>query len=376
MNNDSSGDARDLKLGRARVADDADLDEYYRELDRLDSGALWTVANDIEPWEPHSFSAPTLWRWSDLRTQALRSLDLVSPEDAGRRVVYLRNPQRREISAVCGLLFSGIQVMRPGERASAHRHGASALRFVMEGSGGYTVVDGHRVDLHPRDFVLTPGGTWHDHGVDDDGEICLWQDGLDIPLANALEANWYEVHPDHYQGVDHPPNDSAGAFGGPALLPVNYSWDRPYSPLLRYPFDATYESLHRAAAAGIESPFDGVMLRYTNPHTGGHVMATMGAAMQLLRPGEATRAHRHTGNVVYQVAKGSGHSVVGGRRFDWVEKDIFCVPSWTPHAHANASTSDDACLFSFNDFPVLEKLSLWREQALAGAEDHPPLQTA
>ena len=375
MNNDSSGDARDLKLGRARVADDADLDEYYRELDRLDSGALWTVANDIEPWEPHSFSAPTLWRWSDLRTQALRSLDLVSPEDAGRRVVYLRNPQRREISAVCGLLFSGIQVMRPGERASAHRHGASALRFVMEGSGGYTVVDGHRVDLHPRDFVLTPGGTWHDHGVDDDGEICLWQDGLDIPLANALEANWYEVHPDHYQGVDHPPNDSAGAFGGPALLPVNYSWDRPYSPLLRYPFDATYESLHRAAAAGIESPFDGVMLRYTNPHTGGHVMATMGAAMQLLRPGEATRAHRHTGNVVYQVAKGSGHSVVGGRRFDWVEKDIFCVPSWTPHAHANASTSEDACLFSFNDFPVLEKLSLWREQALAGAEDHPPLQT-
>ena len=375
MNNDSSGDARDLKLGRARVADDADLDEYYRELDRLDSGALWTVANDIEPWEPHSFSAPTLWRWSDLRTQALRSLDLVSPEDAGRRVVYLRNPQRREISAVCGLLFSGIQVMRPGERASAHRHGASALRFVMEGSGGYTVVDGHRVDLHPRDFVLTPGGTWHDHGVDDDGEICLWQDGLDIPLANALEANWYEVHPDHYQGVDHPPNDSAGAFGGPALLPVNYSWDRPYSPLLRYPFDATYESLHRAAAAGIESPFDGVMLRYTNPHTGGHVMATMGAAMQLLRPGEATRAHRHTGNVVYQVAKGSGHSFVGGRRFDWVERDIFCVPSWTPHAHANASTSDDACLFSFNDFPVLEKLSLWREQALAGAEDHPPLQT-
>ncbi len=376
MNIHSGGDVRDGRLGRARVADDADLDRYYRELDGLDSGALWTVANDIEPWEPHSFSAPTLWRWSDLRTQALRSLDLVSPDDAGRRVVYLRNPQRREISAVCGLLFSGIQVMRPGERASAHRHGASALRFVMEGSGGYTVVDGHRVDLHPRDFVLTPGGTWHDHGVDDGGEICLWQDGLDIPLANALEANWYEVHPDHYQGVDHPPNDSAGAFGGPALLPATYSWDRPYSPLLRYPFDATYESLQRAAAAGVDSPYDGVMLRYTNPHTGGHVMATMGAAMQMLRPGEATRAHRHTGNVVYQVAKGSGHSVVGGRRFDWVEKDIFCVPSWTPHEHANASTSDDACLFSFNDFPVLEKLALWREQALAGAEDHQPLQTA
>lgn len=365
-------DVRDLELGRARVTDSDDLRSYYGELDRLDTGALWTVANDIEPWEPHSFSAPTLWRWSDLRTQALRSLELVRPEDAGRRVVYLRNPLRREISAVCGLLFSGIQVMRPGERASAHRHGASALRFIMEGSGGYTVVDGHRVDLRHRDFVLTPGGTWHDHGVDDDGDTCLWQDGLDIPLANALEANWYEVHSDNYQGVDHPPNDSTGAFGGPALLPAAHSWDRPYSPLLRYGFDETYEALQRASAAGVESAHDGVMLRYSNPHTGGHVMPTMGAAMQMLRPGEATKAHRHTGNVVYQVAKGSGHSVVAGRRMDWTEKDIFCVPSWAWHEHANGSETDDACLFSFNDFPVLEKLALWREQALAADGGHQP----
>ena len=376
MNTNTIGDDRDLRLGRARVAGNDDLRRYYGELDRLDAGALWTVANDIEPWEPRPFSVPTLWRWSDLRPQALRSVDLVDPDDVGRRVVYLRNPERRDVSAVCGLLFSGIQVMRPGERASAHRHGASALRFIMEGTGGYTVVDGHRVDLRPRDFVLTPGGTWHDHGVDPDGDVCLWQDGLDIPLANALEANWYEVHPDRYQGVDHPVNDSPDAFGGPALLPATYSWDRPYSPLLRYDFGATYESLHRAAAAGVETSFDGVMLRYTNPHTGGHVMATMGAAMQLLRPGEATRAHRHTGNVVYQVAKGSGHSVVGGRRFDWTEKDIFCVPSWTWHEHANASGCDDACLFSFNDFPVLEKLALWREQAFGDAGGHQPLEAA
>ena len=372
MNTRTLDGGRDGQLGRARVADSAHLRQYYDELARLDVDALWTVANDIEPWEPHPFSVPTLWRWSELRPLALRSLDLVSPADAGRRVVYLRNPERGDVSAVCGLLFSGIQVMRPGERASAHRHGASALRFIMEGTGGYTVVDGHRVDLCPRDFVLTPGGTWHDHGVDGDGEICLWQDGLDIPLSNALEANWYEVHPDGYQSVAHPVNDSAHAFGGPALLPATYSWDRPYSPLLRYGFDATYESLQKAATAGVETPFDGVMLRFTNPHSGGHVMATMGAAMQMLRPGEATRAHRHTGNVVYQVAKGSGYSVVGGRRFDWAEKDIFCVPSWTWHEHANASASDDACLFSFNDFPVMEKLALWREQAFPDDGGHQP----
>ena len=361
---------RDDQLGRARVRDNEQLEAYYEELDRLETGALWTVANDIEPWEPHAFAVPVLWPWAELRGHALKALDLVSPEDAGRRVVYLRNPQRKDISAACGLLFSGIQVMRPGERAPGHRHGASALRFIMEGSGGYTIVDGHHVDLGPRDFVLTPNGTWHDHGVAEDGEICLWQDGLDIPLTNALEANWYETHPDDYQTTQFPINDSANTFGSVGLLPTTYKWERAYSPLLRYGWDQTYEALHNAAAAGVETEHDGVIMRFTNPHSGGHVMATMGASMQMLRPGEATKAHRHTGNVIYQVAKGSGHSVIAGQRFDWQEKDIFCVPSWAWHEHANASSSNDAVLFSFNDFPVIEKLAFERGEALAENDGH------
>ncbi len=363
-------DERDTQLGRARVRDNEELAAYYSDLDRLDTGALWTVANDIEPWEPHANAVPVLWPWAELRDKALLALDLVSPEDAGRRVVYLRNPRRRDISAACGLLFSGIQVMRPGERAPGHRHGASALRFIMEGKGGYTIFDGHHVDLGPRDFVLTPNGTWHDHGVADDGEICLWQDGLDIPLANALEANWYEVHPDGYQTRSFPANDSAGLFGSVGLLPSRYRWEESFSPLLRYGWDESYEALHKAARAGLHSDHDGVMLRFTNPHTGGHVMATMGASMQMLRPGEATRAHRHTGNVIYQVAKGSGWSVIAGQRFDWTERDIFCVPSWAWHEHANASAATDACLFGFNDFPVVEKLGFWREQALDENDGH------
>ena len=363
-------DDRDQMLGRARVTENDDLTAYYAELDRLETGALWTVANAIEPWEPHAHAEPVLWPWAELRGLALRALDLVSPGDAGRRVVYLRNPRRKDISAACGLLFSGIQVMRPGERAPGHRHGASALRFIMEGSGGYTIVDGHHVDLGPRDFVLTPNGTWHDHGVSEDGEICLWQDGLDIPLANALEANWYETHPDDYQTRLFPRNDSAATFGSVGLLPSTYRWDRPYSPLLRYGWDQTYEALQKAASVGVETEHDGVIMRFANPHTGGHVMSTMGASMQMLRPGEATRAHRHTGNVIHQVAKGSGYSIIAGRRFDWTEKDIFCIPSWAWHEHANASDTDDAVLFSFNDFPVIEKLSFERQEALVDNDGH------
>lgn len=356
-------DERDQRIGRAVVKDDADLEAYYSDLAGIETGALWTVANDIEPWEPTPSSAPTIWRNADLRPQVMRSLDLVSPEKAGRRVVYLRNPKRKEVSACCGWLFSGIQVMRPGEKTTAHNHAASALRFIMEGSGGYTVVDGHRITFGARDFVITPNGTWHDHGVLEEGEVSMWQDGLDIPLTNALEANFYKVYPDLHQKPNYPENDSPSSYSAPGLLPANESWDHAYSPLMKFGWDQTYEGLQNYTKVTDGSPYDGVIMRYSNPRTGGHVMQTMGARMQMLRPGEHTKAHRHTGNVIYQVAKGSGWSVIGGQRFDWTEKDIFCVPAWMWHEHANSSEQDDACLFSFNDLPVMEKLGFYREEA-------------
>ena len=88
--------------GRANVADTPERLAYYDELDRLDAGALWTVANRIEPWEPVSQSVPVVWRYGELRGHVLRSLDLVTPEEAGRRVVYLSNPGRRDVAAAVG----------------------------------------------------------------------------------------------------------------------------------------------------------------------------------------------------------------------------------------------------------------------------------
>jgi gentisate 1,2-dioxygenase len=124
---------REDVAGRANVEDTPELLAYYDELERLEAGALWTVANKIEPWQPKSSSVPVLWRYEDLRAHVLRSVELVSPEKAGRRVIYLNNPGRREHAAAVGWLYSGLQVMHPGEVASAHAHSASALRFIMEG---------------------------------------------------------------------------------------------------------------------------------------------------------------------------------------------------------------------------------------------------
>jgi gentisate 1,2-dioxygenase len=366
----------DNQLGRARVQDSDELLAYYKDLDGYDAGALWTVANSIEPWEPTPTSAPVLWRYDELRPQVLRAIDLVRPEDAGRRVVYLRNPKRREFSAVCGWMFSGLQVMKAGERAGAHKHAASALRFIMEGSGAYTIVDGHKMTLGARDFVLTPNGTWHEHGIEEDGTTCIWQDGLDIPLTNALEATFYAVHPNNYQTTDLPVNDSPLSYGGaPGLKPELDKWDKPYSPLLKFRWDQTYEALVNYSKVTEGSPYDGVIMRYINPVTGDDPMLTMGGNMQLLRPGEHTKAHRHTGNIVYQVAKGRGYSVINGQRFDWKEKDIFCVPTWMFHEHCNLDERDNACLFSFHDLPTMRKLGFYAEQALEDNGGHQVVET-
>ena len=351
----------DNQLGRARVQDSLELLAYYKELENLGAGALWTVANDIEPWEPKSSSVPMLWKYENLRDLVLKSSELVTPEQAGRRVVYLVNDNRKDVSAAVGWLYTGIQVTKPGESTSAHKHKASALRFIMEGEGGYTVVDGNKITFEVNDFVITPNSTWHEHGCNENGKTCIWQDGLDIPLVNALEANDYAVY-DVKQTVINEVNYSPITYGCSGLLPADAVWDKPYSPLFKYSWKTVYPALVEALKVNKINKFDGILMHYSNPKTGGHVMQTMGASMQLLPPNFAGKAHKHTGSFVYQCAKGKGYSIINGQRFDWKERDIFCVPSWAWHEHHNLSDTEDACLFSFNDLPVIEKLGLYQEK--------------
>src|SRR3970040_1932271 len=285
---------RENVIGRANVEDTPELEAYYQSLEGQSLGALWNVANEIEPWYPQPKSVPVLWKWKRIEPLVRRAPELVSAEKAARPVVRLVNPGRKEWSAAAGLLYTGVQIMNPGEFTSAHRHQASALRFIMEGRGAYTVVDGERMMLGPRDLVLTPNGTWHDHGIEPGGTQCVWQDGLDIPLMNALDANFFEVHPEIVQ------KPSALSRG---------SWSKPYSPVFRYGWEENYEALESAP----RSPFDGAVYEYKNPLTGGPVMPTIGAQLQRLLPGEQTRVHRHTGSAIYQVAKGRGWSVIAGQ---------------------------------------------------------------
>lgn len=346
----------------------AQREAFYGALPPLHLGALWNVLTAALTPEPRTRSVPFLWRWRDVRPLVLRSGGLVTAEEAERRVLYLLNPALPpEQLAAVGTLYAGIQLILPGEVARTHHHTPSATRFIIEGERAYTTVSGERSLMQRGDYVTTPNWTWHDHGNESDQPM-LWLDGLDLPLVTELDAVFFEEFAwsgsggGEVQPVTKPLEDSTHRWGA-NLRPTYQRHSAAYSPVLNYRWQTCRAALH-ALREDTGSPFDGILLEYINPHTGGPSLPTMSAYLQLLRRDEHTRAHRHTSSTVYHVAEGGGWSVIAGQRFAWEVGDTFVVPSWAWHEHA--AEQGEAVLFSFSDRPVLAAFGLLREQPLEG----------
>jgi gentisate 1,2-dioxygenase len=109
-------------------------------------------------------------------------------------------------------------------------------------------------------------------------------------------------------------------------------------------------------------PCDGILLRYSDPISGGSTLPTMNCEIQMFRPGEKGRSHRHTYTAVYHAFRGSGTTRIGEQEFKWQQGDSFVVPLWNWHSHENR-TREPAILFSINDRPTIEALGLFREES-------------
>ncbi len=251
-------------------------------------------------------------------------------------------------------LYAGLQLILPGEVAPSHRHTQSALRFIVEGQGAFTAVDGERTTMHPGDFVITPAWTFHDHGNPGQSPV-IWLDVLDIPLVRFLDAGFAERNPIDVPPVTKPAGDSLARFGE-NLLPVEYAPVAGASPILSYPYERS-----RAALEQLRSKVNdhhGVKLRYSSPG-GGYPLPTIAAFLQLLPAGFRGRGSRATDGTIYNVVEGRGRSLVGDEMIEWGPKDVFVVPSWCRVAH---EADSDAVLFSCSDRPVQKVLGLWREE--------------
>src|SRR5213075_1118708 len=221
--------------------------EFYSRLKTKSAAPLWEVLSDIVRKDPRTSVQAALWRYDEMRPFITEAGRIITAEEAERRVLILENPGLPGMSRITQSLYAGLQLIMPGETAHSHRHSASALRFILEGSGAYTSVDGERMTMKPGDFILTPFWSFHDHG-NPGSEPVVWLDGLDIPIVNMFDTSFFEKEEDDHDGDEE---------GAPAIRAVE-------SSVMKYPYDPHRDQLMKMAQAGAPDPRHGFKLEYRN----------------------------------------------------------------------------------------------------------------
>jgi gentisate 1,2-dioxygenase len=256
-------------------------------------------------------------------------------------------------------LLMGAQMVRPGEFAPAHRHTMGAIRFVVEGRGAATIVEGEPLPMEPGDLITTPSWSWHDHVNSGDTPI-IWLDGADGPMLHYYQAGFANPFHERQQSVTNPVGWSQKIYNVLRPQPAPTPNANNYRPPYRYAWADT-EKTFASMAEAPGDPYEGLLLRYSDPIGGGSTLPTINCEVQMLRPGEKSRSHRHTYTVVYHAFRGSGTTWIGDQKFDWDQGDSFVVPLWSWHAQENNSR-EPAILFSINDRPAIEALGFFREE--------------
>ncbi|MGK2909494.1 MAG: gentisate 1,2-dioxygenase [Sphingobium sp.] len=329
---------------------------FYDKANVQNLAPLWRVLHGLVTDVPRPTALPAHWDYATVRPFLMEACELISTEEAERRVLVLENPGLRGQSRITPSLFAGLQVILPGEIAPAHRHVASALRFIVEGSGAYTAVAGEKTMMEPGDFVITPSWTWHDHGNPSENAM-VWLDGLDMHVVNILSASFRESHND----AEHLVTRAEGASfaeAGCNLLPIDYKPTSQTSPLFNYPYRVSREALDSLSRARDPDRHHGFKMVYINPVTGGAAMPTMTTAIQFLPRDFSTETYKSTAGTVFSVIEGTGSAVIGDLKFTFGPRDHFVVPSWVPFT---LTADQDAVLFSYSDRVIQEKLDIFRE---------------
>lgn len=354
-------------MNTARTSNSQRMDTLHEELLRLRLKGFWQLRRPMigepEPW---------VWPWRDVYPVIKEAGEVIPMEMAFRRNIgtLLPAPEHSLVTVTMGF-----QIVMPGESALVHRHTPSAMRFVVQGRGAYTTSDEEQMIMEPRDLITQPNWTWHGH-VNHTNDPIVWIDTLDVPLIRALSADIFDEWPEGVQEqvrkpdayarerfgfvrrLSRTPQTSAEGGRSAHLTPTPF----------RYPWEDTLRALNALAAAEEDDSYDGVIMEYTNPKNAGHTMTSLSARIQMLRPGQETQFHRHSGTTRYFVAGGQGATVTrrdvpnSEKTVEWEEGDMLYVPPWFWHQHVNRSSTEPAFLFSVCDHPLLEHLGIYREE--------------
>lgn len=333
--------------------------DYRLALEQNRLVPLWPALRNFLPYEkPQRSCRPAAWHYSEIRPLLMAAGQLTPIEKAERRVLILANPSLDPATVrATPTIYLGFQLILPGETAPNHRHSPSAIRFVVEGEGGFTVVDGERLPMEKGDLILTPSGLWHEHGHTGSGPV-VWLDALDLPLVHAVEASYCVEGAS--QPVANRPDLSQSTYRRAGLVPYR-SLSKPRSnyPLARYPWKEVRAALNDLAA--YSDPSETAQLAYVNPETGQECLPILGFSAMVLRPGETYMPRRCSASKVYHIIEGEGEALLDGESFYWGEADTLAVPTHADITLRNRSATRNAYLFVVDDAPMQRKLGFYEE---------------
>jgi gentisate 1,2-dioxygenase len=330
---------------------------YYDKISKKDMAPLWEVLRNVVTKEPKSKASAHVWKFDEVKKLMLEAGDVITAEEAERRVLVLENPSLRGQSRCTNSLFAGIQLIMPGEIAEAHKHVSSAIRLVLDGNGAYTAVEGEKANMSRGDFILTPNWAPHDHG-NPGKEPVMWLDVLDMPTINHFETSFMEHFEEKAQNTSRADGDSLDRYGSGVLPDGSMNTFVHRSPVINYTYARTKPILERMKKSGDIDPRFGARVRYTNPATGGHVMSTMGAYLALLPKGFNGEPYRSTDGTIFVCIEGKGSTQLEDKKLEWGPNDVFVIPPWKRYTH---HASDESVLFSISDLPAQQALGIWRE---------------
>lgn len=340
-----------------------ELDRLYDDFIANSTAPLWTQTNDLMAMAPKPAAEPHVWKWSALLDIAQRAGDLVPVGRGGeRRAIGLANPGLAPTAYVTPTLWCAIQWLGPHETAPEHRHAQNAFRFVVEGEGVWTVVNGDPVAMRRGDLLMTPGWAFHGHHNDTDQPMA-WIDGLDVPLAHDIDLGFFEFGSERVTDDSTPAvSRSERLWAHPGLTPLSSQQAQVATPIAAYRWEHTDRALTEQLKLEDEGHPGTVepghaAVKYTNPTDGGDVLPTIRCEFHRLRAGTTTATRQEVGSSVWQVFEGSGTVVLAGETRELVKGDLFVVPSWVPWSLHAGSRFD---LFRFSDAPVIERLKFQR----------------
>ncbi len=320
------------------------LERLYAEAREKSLQPLWIDTGKYTPRHPDPKVVAAHWSGREV-VSMLQEAGEIASEHADRRVLVCNNPGLPPFSGTTQTMFACIQLLKAGERASMHRHSQSAFRFVMDGEGSHTVLNGEPFHMRRGDFIVTPAWTWHGHRNDSANEM-VWLDGLDSGILRLFDATFFELPHADTDDDDPAKIERFGRESAKADPHWHFKWED-----VRGRLDAARSQAPDASL--------GYQVRYLHPQTQADPIPTIAAYLNFLPGGFAGVPYKSSDSAVYLVVSGRGQTRCGTKTIAWAENDVFTIPTWEAYRH---QAGEDAVLFSFSDRGAQERLGCWREQ--------------